>query len=352
MASDTRGPVPQNMLEVPLQEKAVSRLIDVAMGGVLGPVQEDFDAVRSQLDEVLRAEMPTADAVSTYIAKNKGKGLRPALVLLAARAIGQVTPEVRTAAVGIELLQASTLLHDDVIDESPVRRGKPSINARWGNEVAVLMGDVLFTQALALFVSTGSLQVMDAAARQTRLLIEGEIFARDLRNAPDFSEESYLEIVRRKTGALMSLASEIGIILGGGDESWTTRMRDYGSNVGVAFQIVDDILDVNGDPRVVGKPTGQDVREGTVTLPLILALKAAPNGEAESIREMIRTGVASDESWNGIRTFIELHDGIAAAQEVARQFSSRAHETLRELPKSRAQTSMTRLLDYVVERRL
>jgi octaprenyl-diphosphate synthase len=341
-----------NTSDAPVRHGVISRLIDAALDGLLLPVREDYNDVRNRLDEVLTAEINTAAAVSAYVARNKGKGLRPALVLLAARAIGDVTEEVRSAAVGIELLQASTLLHDDVIDDSPIRRGNPSVNAQWGNEVAVLMGDMLFTQALALFVSTGSLSVMDAAARQTRLLIEGEIFARELRAAPDFSEDSYLELIRRKTGALMSLSSEVGAMLTGADEERIELMREYGRYLGMAFQIADDILDVVGDPRVVGKPTGQDIREGTVTLPLIRALNAAPESDAAPIIHLVTGGVSDTATWDSIRRFIEDHKGVESARETARIFSDRAKTALATFPKSPARRSMSKLLEYVVDRKL
>lgn len=342
----------ENTPDAPMRRGAISRLIDAALDGLLAPVRDDFNAVRVRLDEVLTAEINTAAAVSAYVARNKGKGLRPALVLLAARSIGEITEGIRSAAVGIELLQASTLLHDDVIDGSPMRRGNPSVNAQWGNEVAVLMGDMLFTQALALFVSTGSLNVMDAAARQTRLLIEGEIFARELRAAPDFSEDSYLELIRRKTGALMSLSSEVGAMLSGADEERIELMREYGRYLGMAFQIADDVLDVVGDPRVVGKPTGQDIREGTVTLPLIRALNAAPESDAAPIHDLVTGGVTDTATWESIRRFIEDHGGVESARETARDFSHRAKDALATFPNSPARRSMSKLLEYVVDRRL
>lgn len=340
------------MAEAPLESKEISELIGAALDRVLEPVRDDFAEVRAQLDSVLITTIPTAEAVSAYIAKNKGKGLRPALLLLAARTNGEITPEIRTAAVGVELLQISTLLHDDVIDNSPIRRGMPSINARWGNDVAVLMGDMLFTQAVSSFVSTGSLPVMEAGARQSRLLIEGEIFARDLRKTPDFSEASYLELIRRKTGALMSLAAEIGIMLSHGSEEQIDAMRRYGEHLGLAFQIADDLLDVIGDPRIVGKPTGQDLREGTVTLPLIRALDAAPEDEAEAIRTRVRAGITSDGEWEAVRDFIYRYNGIESAHEVARSFTALARQDIETLPDTPARTGIVHLLEYVIERNL
>ncbi len=335
-----------------MQSSAVSRLTQSALNGIIAPVRKDYDAVNAELNIVLTAEIPTAHDVSTYVASNKGKGLRQAIVLLAAACIGEITPAVRYGAAGVELLQTSTLLHDDVIDESPLRRGKPSVNARWGNEIAVLMGDALLTQALRLLVLTGSLAVMDVSARQTRELIEGEIYARDLRATPDFAETSYIELIRRKTGALMALAAIVGSMLGGGTDGQTNSMREYGYYLGMAFQIADDLLDVMGDPRIVGKPTGQDLRDGTVTLPLIRAIAAAPENEAAAMREFVRAGVRTDSDWLRVREFIDRYDGIRSALATAHEFSHAAQKTLTQFTDSPARRSMIKLLDYVIDRQL
>jgi len=340
----------QNLFEMPLEQAELPRPLVRTLRTLLAPVRDEFDAVSAQLGATLTAEVPTADAVSRYIAKTKGKGIRPALVLLTAKATGGITHEVRLAAVGIELLQASTLLHDDVIDESSLRRGMPSVNAQWGNEVAVLMGDVLFTHAVTLFLDTGSIPAMKAAARQTRLMIEGEVLAHDLRRSPDFRESVYLDLIRRKTGALMSLATEAGPLLSGATDEQIGHMREYGELLGSAFQIVDDVLDIVGDPSVVGKPTGQDLREGTITLPLIRALETASNGDAARIRELVAAGISTDEQWHTVRRFIEAQDGVASALETARWFSRQARKKLVCLSASKARNSLESILDYITQR--
>lgn len=323
---------------------------DESLRALIGPVRSDFDNVSRLIETKLCAEVATADAVSRYVAKTKGKGIRPALVLLAAKAIGDISPAVRSAAAGIELLQASTLLHDDVIDDSALRRGAPSVNAQWGNGVAVLMGDVLFTHALSLFVDTESLAVMRAATRQTRLMLEGEVFARELRCAPDFREATYRDLIRRKTGALMALATEIGPLLHGVPDSTREHMRNYGELLGMAFQIADDVLDVIGDPTVVGKPTGQDLREGTITLPLIHALDAAPDGEGLSIQSLVLAGVTTDSHWETVRQFITAHRGVDSALNTAMDLARKARTELEYLPASAARTSLDGMLRYVVSR--
>ena len=341
---------PESLLQ--RRKLSADRLESIALTAVLAPVRDEFDAVIRELETSLTAELPTVDAVSRYIAMTHGKGLRPALVLLSAHATGTINDDVRSAAIAIELLQASTLLHDDVIDDSPIRRGMPSVNARWGNDVAVLMGDILFTRALERFVATGSLPLMRSAARQARLMIEGEVAGRDLRRAPDFSESTYFDLIRRKTAALTTLAVEAGVRLGGATDGAITHMCRYGEELGIAFQIVDDVLDVIGDPEILGKPTGQDLRDGTVTLPLIRALAAAPAHRARSVRTIVEARVTTDEQWETIRRFIETNGGIASALHAARTHARLANKELAVISSSDARAALGRMLDYIIKRRL
>lgn len=334
------------------RNRLARRILNNALASIIEPVRPHFDSVLRQLDSILTAEVPTVDAVSRYVAATKGKCIRPALVLLAARCVGAITHEVRLAAVSMELLQASTLLHDDVIDQSVLRRGVPSVNARWDNETAVLMGDILFTQALSTMLETGSIPVMKIAALQTRRMIEGEVHARDQRRSPVFSEESYLDLINRKTASLMSLATEGGARLSDGTEQQVNALASYGELLGMAFQIVDDILDVVGDPTVVGKPTGQDLREGTVTLPLIRALNAAPHEDAQKIRELVSLGVNTDADWNAVHAFIELYGGVASALRTARHYAEQARAHLGILPPSDARDSLDRMVGYVISREI
>lgn len=337
---------------VPGRDRLARRVLNSALASIIAPIRPHFDEVLIKLDAILTAEVPTVDAVSRYVAATKGKCLRPALVLLAAQSVGGITPEVQLAAVSMELLQASTLLHDDVIDQSVLRRGVPSVNARWDNETAVLMGDILFTQALSTMLETGSIPVMKLAAAQTRRMIEGEVHARDQRRSPVFSEENYLDLTNRKTAALMSLATEGGARLSDATEPQVKALAAYGDLLGMAFQIVDDILDIVGDPTLVGKPTGQDIREGTITLPLIRAFHAAPRADAERIREMIALGIRTDADWNTVHAFIELYGGVASALRTATHYAEQARAHLDTLPRSEARDSLDQLVGYVISREI
>jgi octaprenyl-diphosphate synthase len=326
------------------------RILNDTLAGIIDPVRQHFDDVLTHLDSILTADVPTVDAVSRYVAATKGKCLRPALVLLAAQACGSVTHQVRLAAVSMELLQVSTLLHDDVIDQSVIRRGVASVNARWNNETAVLMGDILFTQALSTMLETASLPVMKIAAAQTRRMIEGEVHARDQRRSPDFTEDNYLDLISRKTASLLSLATEAGARLSDANDEQIKSLACYGNDLGMAFQIVDDVLDVVGNPSIVGKPTGQDLREGTVTLPLIRALRAAPSTHADKIRSLVEKDASSDGVWDVVHAFIEDYEGVSSALDTASDFARRARTYLDPLLSSPARDSLDRMVGYVIKR--
>jgi octaprenyl-diphosphate synthase len=325
---------------------------DQSFDAVVAPVRNELADVLRSLEDTLSSEIPTVDTVGKYVAKTRGKGIRPALVLLSAKAVGHIPGTAHDAALGIELLQTSTLLHDDVIDEADTRRGSPSVNMAWDNGVAILMGDILFIRALERFLSTRSLPVMDIAAARTRAMIEGEILGRDIRNAPDFAEATYFEVIRRKTGSLMSLASETGALLAGATDTVCAHMRRYGELVGMAFQIVDDVLDVIGSPDIVGKPTGRDIREGTVTLPLIRAINSAAPANASELRQAVESGIKSDREWDYVRHFIDEHEGVEAATGEALRLLDDARQELSIVPDSEARASLSTLLDYILARRL
>jgi octaprenyl-diphosphate synthase len=318
---------------------------------ITAPVRDEFDEFTRQLDEVLHSEIGVVDSITHYLAANRGKCLRPTLLLLCNKSQGSIDTNTIRAAVGIELLQISTLLHDDVIDDSPIRRGNPSVNIRWGNATAILMGDMLFTHALALFTESDSIPLMHTASRNARVMLEGEMAARDLRANPDFSEETYLDVNRRKTGAMISLACECGARLAQAEDHVIEGLASFGSQLGVAFQIMDDILDVVADSETAGKPTGQDIREGSVTLPLLRALRSASDTEADAIRERVLAGITTDEEWDFIRHFIDSHQGVESARDVARQTIDSAREYLNCLNPSAARQGLQRLLRYVLDRR-
>ncbi len=317
---------------------------------LLRPLAPHLANVREWIRQAQRSSVTTADAVGRHLGDREGKSLRPALALLAAQVTGTIGTPVLLAAAGIEVLQAATLLHDDVIDGAERRRGAPSINTLWGDHTAVLMGDVLFSESLSLFVAAGSLEVMGATAKATRDLIEGELLGKQLRQEPTFDESDYFELIRRKTAALMGLACDVGARLAGGDDEHVANLRYVGEQAGMAFQIIDDLLDVVGDDDTMGKPTGQDLREGTVTLPLIRALAAASPSQAEAVREQVRRGVATDEEWHSIRDFIHANDGAVSAWDDAQRLAADASQALTAANGTGSHNSLKQLIGFMTRR--
>jgi octaprenyl-diphosphate synthase len=279
----------------------------------------------------------------------RGKRFRPALALLTAQALGGESDRVVDAAVGIELLQTATLIHDDIIDSADMRRGVPSLNAVWGNQVSVLMGDFLLSKALQILVGLRSLEVMEAATRATQRMVLGELLGIE-KGDTAISESLYLDLIRKKTSALVSLACELGAILSGASPEQIARLSAFGELLGMAFQITDDILDFTGDAALLGKPVGNDLKEKTITLPLIRALETCPNGEGDRIRAWIETSEDGGADWEEIVTFVRRYDGIAYALEKANGYATDASRHLSILTASEARRSLELATRHAVRR--
>lgn len=252
-------------------------------------VATDFDAVNTLIIDRLESDVELVENIGHYIVEAGGKRLRPLLVLLAARACGYRGEQHIQLAAVIEFIHTATLLHDDVVDTSDLRRGRLTANARWGNAPSVLVGDFLYSRAFQMMVSLGDVAVMRVLADTTNVIAEGEV--QQLLNArnPDLTEQDYFTVIDKKTAQLFSAASEIGALIARCDSDQCGRLRDYGRHLGIAFQLVDDALDYQGDSEALGKNVGDDLAEGKATLPLIHAMKTAPD-QAGIIRDALLEG--------------------------------------------------------------
>lgn len=252
-------------------------------------VATDFDAVNTLIIDRLESDVELVENIGHYIVEAGGKRLRPLLVLLAARACGYRGEQHIQLAAVIEFIHTATLLHDDVVDTSDLRRGRLTANARWGNAPSVLVGDFLYSRAFQMMVSLGDVAVMRVLADTTNVIAEGEV--QQLLNArnPDLTEQDYFTVIDKKTAQLFSAASEIGALIARCDSDQCARLRDYGRHLGIAFQLVDDALDYQGDSEALGKNVGDDLAEGKATLPLIHAMKTAPE-QAGIIRDALLEG--------------------------------------------------------------
>ena len=320
------------------------------MEQLLGPIQNEIDLFERRLDERLESDVELVHEVARYMAMLKGKRLRPALVVLCAKATGRWDDRVIDAGVGVEMIHAATVIHDDVVDDSATRRGQASVNDKWNDHVAVLMGDFLLARALCILTDLGNLEALSVVSRATERLSQGEIYEFQIGLQADTREASYLAMVGDKTASLITASCKIGPLIVGANSSAVDALGQYGEYLGLAFQIADDMLDFTGDALRLGKPVGHDLREGKITLPLIHALAAAPEAERIGIEALLRQEHSCDEDWLRIARFVDDHDGLRTAAEQAREYAAKAQECLRELEPSVPRTILEAAVRLVVER--
>jgi octaprenyl-diphosphate synthase len=315
---------------------------------ILAPISKFIERFEARFAGALNSDVTRVQDMAIHIQKNRGKRMRPALSLLSAQALGGCSDRVIDAAVGIELIQTATLIHDDVIDSADTRRGAEVLNRLWGTHAAVLMGDFLLVRALEILVGLDSMKVMAAATRATRRMIEGEVL--ESQSGSEGRDSVYFTMIDKKTASLMELACELGGILGEGTPGQIRQLAAYGKDIGIVFQITDDMLDFIGDEETLGKPVGNDVRERKLTLPLIRAMDRCHNGEAEQIQQKVQRGVESEEDLQEVISFVERYEGIEQAREEARSYARSAIQNLDGLSDSEARNALEMAVHYVAER--
>lgn len=288
------------------------------------------------------------DIVNRYL-EVKGKQIRPILVILSARMFGRVTPEVLYAGAALEMLHNASLIHDDIVDETELRRGVPTINAKMGNHIAVLVGDFFVSNALAAGIRTGDVRVVRALSQLGKELSLGEID--QICNARDHSldEASYFSMIRQKTASLFMNCVRMGAELGGADTEEIEILTRYAEFLGLCFQIKDDIFDYYADARI-GKPTGNDLREGKLTLPLIHALQTAPEDEARPMRDLVLAGDYSSRDIDMLIDFAKRHYGIEYAYEQMRKMQSEADRLLDRMPDNDSKKDFREIFEFIISR--
>ena len=318
---------------------------------VLEPVRGELASVEARLQEVCKGAYPPLAAAIHTLLDSGGKRLRPALVILSASFHPSPNPDAVIAmAAAVEMLHTATLVHDDLIDGALVRRGSPTLNASWEQGSTVLAGDYMFAQAAAFAAETGSPRVISLFAQTLMTICDGEL--RQIFGHLDWEQpkEEYYRRIFSKTASLFATAAESGAVLSGAPETEVQALRDYGRYLGMAFQIVDDILDFVGDEAVMGKPAGSDLRQGTLTLPVFYFLQLYPD-RAKTMRTLVEGWDGSD----GVARAVEMirhSSAIEAAREEARDFIARAKGALRSLPAVPPRQTLYELADFVVERHL
>ncbi|TCO73003.1 polyprenyl synthetase family protein [Rhodovulum euryhalinum] len=314
-------------------------------------LSEEMAAVDQLIRERMRsAYAPRIDDVAAHIVRAGGKRLRPMLTIAAARMCGYDGPYHVYLAATVEFIHTATLLHDDVVDESGQRRGRPTANLLWDNKSSVLVGDYLFARSFQLMVAPGNLQVLDILSNAAAVIAEGEVLqltaARDLAT----TEDIYLKVIRGKTAALFAAATEVGGVIAGMPEDQVRALYTYGDALGVGFQIVDDLLDVAGDAKSTGKNIGDDFRERKLTLPIIKTVAAADDEERAFWKRTIEKGDQRDGDLDHALMLMDKHGAIEATRAEALAWSARAKEALTHLPDHEIRDMLTDLADYVVAR--
>lgn len=311
-------------------------------------VEAEFAQVNALIIEQLHSDVDMVENVGQYIVDAGGKRLRPLLALLAAASMGEVTDKHIKFAAVIEFIHTATLLHDDVVDISTLRRGRPTANSEFGNASSVLVGDFLYTRAFQLMVQLDDMRVLKLMADVTNLIAEGEVMQLVRAGDPDTSREQYFDVITRKTAILFAAACEGAAMLSGESAEVRHRMHNLGLNLGIAFQLIDDVLDYEGDPETTGKNVGDDLNEGKPTLPLIHAMQHASPADAAIIATALRT--KSAEHLNKIVALASDTGGIAETRIAAKAHCDSVHEELKTLAPSAAKKSLETLAAFSLSR--
>lgn len=317
--------------------------VALAVGPELRAVEE---AIAAQIDSPVALIHEMGD----FIAGAGGKRLRPILLLMAARLAGYSGPRAVRMGCVVELLHTATLIHDDVVDRAPLRRGRPSANARWGDDASVLVGDHLYSKSFALMVQDGDAQVLETLARATVCMTEAEVFQLERKRSGTTGETDYLRIITQKTASFMSACCRIGALLGRCEPEQVEGLTHYGLDIGIAFQISDDSLDFVANQERLGKATGADLKEGKRTLPLITALGRAAPDERERIQALLTSHDLEPEQIEEIRRLVVKYEGIESALARAHEYGQAAKEALRPFKDCEDKETLALIADFVVDR--
>lgn len=323
------------------------------------PALIDFNAIKNltsseaaAVDQLILNELSSdvvlINQVGHYIISNGGKRLRPMLLLLTAKALGQVTDSHLILAAVIEFIHTATLLHDDVVDESALRRGQESANAVWGNAASVLVGDYLYSSAFEMMVRTHNMRVMEILSKTTTAIAEGEVLQLLNCNNPDTTEAKYLDVIARKTAILFSAATRLGAVLSNASQEVEDCLAAYGQHLGIAFQLIDDALDYKASTEELGKNLGDDLAEGKPTLPLIYAIAQGTPSQAQIVIDAIRNG--SRESFTEVYEVVKSTQAIEYTEQQAQQQVQKAVAALACLDNSIYKQALTLLAEFSVQR--
>ncbi len=314
------------------------------------PIREELKTFQEFFSQQMRSKVGLVELIVRYLLRQKGKKIRPTLVLLSAKTLGNINEHTYRGAVLVELLHTATLVHDDVVDNSDTRRGLPSINAIWKNRVAVLMGDYLLARGLQIAVDNNEFEFLKVITNTVKKMSEGELLQIQKIRKLNNDEETYLKIISDKTASLFSTCTTIGAMSITKDEKVIEDFKNFGEYLGIAFQIKDDILDYEGSSLILGKPTGNDLREKKLTLPIIHAFKQATEFEVKTIKNLIK-GKLSNKDLASIFKFVDRYNGIHYANMRAREYADKAIQIINQYEDSDSRQALIDLVNFILERK-
>ena len=314
------------------------------------PIRDDLREVEREFARHVQSQIEVIPEIGSYVQDSGGKRIRPAVLLMASRMAGYTGERAVLYASVMEFIHTATLVHDDIIDEAELRRGRDAVHTRWGNHLTVLFGDFLYLKSMSLALTQDRLDIIRLLCDVTLRIVEGEIYQLTKKGAIDLSEEEHFDIVRRKTAYLFAGCAKIGGMLGSITREQQDALWDYGFNIGMAFQIVDDLLDFTGEEVALGKPVGGDLREGKLTLPVIHLLARGDQKADALVRAILRDEKATLEQWREIRDMLSHSRSIDYAYGVAVDFVARAKKALCAFPPGPEREALMFLPDYVLSR--
>ncbi len=323
----------------------------LALSQIFEPIRADLEKVDREFVRHVQSQVELIPKIGQYIQTSGGKRIRPAVLLMASRLGGYEGDRSILYAAVVEFIHTATLVHDDIIDDSHLRRGRLAVHSRWGNDITVLLGDYLYIKSMALALTHDELEIIRLLCDVTLRMIEGELYQLTKNGDADITEDEHFDIMRRKTAYLFGGCAQIGGLLGTVSNEHAQALREYGFNLGMAFQIVDDLLDFTGDAGAVGKPIGSDLREGKVTLPLIHLQQHSSGGAGRQIvRDIISSRSVTEEQWHDLLRCLKEHASIDYAYRRAVDFAERAKKPLYAFPPGSERDALLALPDYVLSR--
>jgi octaprenyl-diphosphate synthase len=317
---------------------------------IFEPIRADLEQVDREFGRHVESQVELIPKIGRYIQTSGGKRMRPAVLLMAARLSGYQGDRAVLYASVVEFIHTATLVHDDIIDDSDLRRGRLAVHSRWGNDITVLLGDYLYIKSMALALTHDTLDIVRLLCDVTLRMIEGELYQLTKNGDADITEDQHFDIIRRKTAFLFGGCAQIGGMLGRVNPEQEQALQEYGFNLGIAFQIVDDLLDFTGDLAAMGKPVGADLREGKMTLPLIHLLGQGQEVGEKIVRDIMASRTATEEQWNELLRALKEHRSIDYAYRRAVEFAECAKKPLFAFPPSAERDALLALPDYVLSR--